>query len=49
MGQSTLYGTPSRVGFCGELGTGLVCGTINSFIGLSDLDVAAEGMTFGLN
>lgn len=37
-----------RVNFCGKLGTGLVSKTVNNYIGLSNIIVAAEGMAFGV-
>lgn len=41
-------GTPERMTFCGRLGTGLVCKTVNNYIGLSNMVTAAEGMAFGM-
>lgn len=41
-------GAPERLKFCGGLGMGLVCKTVNNYIGLSNLVTAAEGMAFGL-
>ena len=37
-------GAPDRVTFCGGLGTGLVCKTVNNCIGLSNIVTVAEGM-----
>ncbi|KAL6245332.1 hypothetical protein RBB50_008107 [Rhinocladiella similis] len=41
-------GAPERVTFCGSLGAGLVCKTVNNYIGLSNIVTAAEGMAFGI-
>ena len=42
-------GAPDRVTFCGGLGTGLVCKTVNNCIGLSNIVTVAEGMAIGVN
>lgn len=41
-------GAPERVTFCGHLGSGLVCKTVNNYIGLSNIVTTAEGMAFGM-
>lgn len=44
----SFMGAPDRITFCGDLGTGLVCKTVNNYIGLSNMVTAAEGMAFGI-
>lgn len=41
-------GSPERITFCGKLGAGLVCKTVNNYIGLSNIVTTAQGMAFGI-
>ena len=41
-------GASERVTFCGQLGDGLVCKTVNNYIGLSNIVTLAEGMAIGI-
>jgi 3-hydroxyisobutyrate/3-hydroxypropionate dehydrogenase len=41
-------GASERITLCGNLGAGLVTKTVNNYIGLTNLAVAAQGLAFGL-
>ncbi|KIV98020.1 hypothetical protein PV10_01713 [Exophiala mesophila] len=41
-------GASERINFCGKLGNGLVSKIVNNYIGLSNLVIASEGLSFGL-
>lgn len=48
--QEVIYymGSPEKVTFCGNLGSGLVCKLVNNYIGLNNIVSTAEGMAFGI-